>query len=102
MTGDLWFISDADGRALVRLQADHVNRHLVPAFYRYLQAQDSGEQFSSSQSKLANTQHIVIGIMYRETNRRWQRVPLLYRGPRTTIRTRRERIRQSNWVVADR
>lgn len=28
-----------DARALVRLQCDHVNRSLVPAFYRYLQAQ---------------------------------------------------------------
>lgn len=32
----------ADARALVRLQADHVNRSLVPAFYRYIQAQDEG------------------------------------------------------------
>ncbi|RDB20144.1 Riboflavin transporter MCH5 [Hypsizygus marmoreus] len=31
-------------RALVRLQADHVNRTLVPAFYRYLQAQDEAAQ----------------------------------------------------------
>ena len=29
-----------DARALVRLQCDHVNRSLVPAFYRYLQAQE--------------------------------------------------------------
>ena len=27
-------------RALVRLQCDHINRSLVPSFYRYLQAQD--------------------------------------------------------------
>ena len=26
----------------MRLQADHVNRSLIPAFYRYLQAQDPG------------------------------------------------------------
>ena len=32
-----------DARALVRLQADNVNRSLVPAFYRYLQAQDEGQ-----------------------------------------------------------
>ena len=31
-----------DARALIRLQADTVNRALVPAFYRYLQAQDVG------------------------------------------------------------
>lgn len=33
---------DVDARALVRLQCDFVNRTLVPAFYRYLQAQDEG------------------------------------------------------------
>lgn len=33
-----------DARALVRLQSDHVNRSLVPAFYRYLQAQDEEKQ----------------------------------------------------------
>jgi glutathione S-transferase len=37
---------DIDGRALIRLQADHVNRTLVPSFYRYLQAQDSGKTCS--------------------------------------------------------
>ena len=31
-----------DARAIVRLQADHASRTLVPAFYRYLQAQDPG------------------------------------------------------------
>ncbi|PSR71401.1 hypothetical protein PHLCEN_2v12668 [Hermanssonia centrifuga] len=30
--------------ALIRLQADHVNRTLIPAFYRYLQAQDEEQQ----------------------------------------------------------
>ncbi|KAJ4465584.1 glutathione S-transferase [Lentinula lateritia] len=33
-----------DARALVRLQCDHVNRSLVPSFYRYLQAQDQDSQ----------------------------------------------------------
>lgn len=33
-------LCDVDARALVRLQCDFVNRTLVPAFYRYLQAQD--------------------------------------------------------------
>lgn len=33
-----------DARALVRLQSDHINRILVPAFYRYLQAQDPAAQ----------------------------------------------------------
>ncbi|KAF9063095.1 glutathione S-transferase [Rhodocollybia butyracea] len=45
-------------RALVRLQSDHVNRSLVPAFYRYLQAQDeeaqinTGKEFHESIEKL--------------------------------------------------
>ncbi|KAF9448960.1 hypothetical protein P691DRAFT_728708 [Macrolepiota fuliginosa MF-IS2] len=34
-------------RALVRLQADHVNRNLVPAFYRFLQAQDTETQINT-------------------------------------------------------
>lgn len=37
-------MSRIDARALVRLQADHVNRSLVPAFYRYLQAQTEEKQ----------------------------------------------------------
>ncbi|KAL7284349.1 hypothetical protein ACG7TL_001638 [Trametes sanguinea] len=37
-------LSDPYARALIRLQADHVNRSLVPAFYRYLQAQDEAKQ----------------------------------------------------------
>ena len=37
----------ADARALVRLQVDHVNRALVPAFYRYLQAQEEGELYQA-------------------------------------------------------
>lgn len=31
-------------RADSRLWADHINRHIIPAFYRYLQAQDAQEQ----------------------------------------------------------
>lgn len=30
----------------MRLQADHINRTLVPAFYRFLQAQDSDAQIA--------------------------------------------------------
>jgi len=33
--------SNPYARALVRLQADHINRSLVPTFYRYLQAQEA-------------------------------------------------------------
>ncbi|PPR04652.1 hypothetical protein CVT24_011870 [Panaeolus cyanescens] len=39
--------SNPYARALVRLQADHVNRNLVPAFYRYLQAQTDEKQIES-------------------------------------------------------
>ncbi|KIJ06315.1 valine---tRNA ligase [Paxillus involutus ATCC 200175] len=39
-------ISDPYARALVRLQSDHINRALVPAFYRYLQAQDPSAQIA--------------------------------------------------------
>jgi glutathione S-transferase len=40
-------IGNPYARALVRLQADHVNRSLVPAFYRYLQAQTEEKQIES-------------------------------------------------------
>ncbi|KAI0064996.1 glutathione S-transferase, partial [Artomyces pyxidatus] len=38
--------TDPYARALVRLQADHVSRTVVPAFYRYLQAQDADAQIA--------------------------------------------------------
>ncbi|CAL1709224.1 unnamed protein product [Somion occarium] len=41
-------ISDPYARALIRLQADHVNRTLVPAFYRYLQAQEEEKQIQGA------------------------------------------------------
>ncbi|GBE87632.1 glutathione S-transferase [Sparassis crispa] len=37
-------VSEPYARALIRLQGDHVNRTLVPAFYRYIQAQDEEKQ----------------------------------------------------------
>lgn len=43
-----------DARSLVHLQSDHINRTLVPAFYRYLQAQGvpsqlaAGDEFSAA------------------------------------------------------
>ncbi|KAG0694027.1 glutathione S-transferase [Suillus ampliporus] len=40
------FPPDPYAKALVRLQSDHINRTLVPAFYRYLQAQDPEAQIS--------------------------------------------------------
>ena len=41
--------ADPYARALVRLQADHISRTLVPAFYRFLQAQDIDAQAAGAQ-----------------------------------------------------
>ena len=41
-----------DCRALARLQSDHVDRTLVPVFYRYLQAQSSDEQIKQGKGFL--------------------------------------------------
>jgi glutathione S-transferase len=52
--------SKTDSAALVRLQADHVTRTLVPSFYRYLQAQDAesqiagGKEFHDALQKLVD------------------------------------------------
>lgn len=35
---------DLYARSVARFQADHVNRHIIPAFYRYLQAQEAEKQ----------------------------------------------------------
>ncbi|KAF2092976.1 hypothetical protein NA57DRAFT_81657 [Rhizodiscina lignyota] len=35
---------DPKSRALCRLWSDHINRHIIPAFYRYLQEQDANKQ----------------------------------------------------------
>ena len=35
---------DPKVRAHSRLWSDHINRHIIPAFYRYLQAQESSDQ----------------------------------------------------------
>lgn len=47
LTHRLLLLRPLDARALVRLQSDHINRTLVPAFYRYLQAQDPTAQIAS-------------------------------------------------------
>ena len=39
---------DPYARALVRLQADHISRTLVPTFYRFLQAQDPAAQMTGA------------------------------------------------------
>jgi len=41
--------ADPYARALVRSQADHISRTLVPAFYRFLQAQDLDAQAAGAQ-----------------------------------------------------
>ncbi|KAJ8587367.1 glutathione S-transferase [Rhizopogon salebrosus TDB-379] len=45
--------------ALVRLQSDHINRTLVPAFYRYLQAQDTEAQISGGREFHAAIRYLV-------------------------------------------
>jgi glutathione S-transferase len=42
----------------VRLQADHVNRTLVPAFYRYLQAREESAQIENGKDFLAALEHL--------------------------------------------
>ena len=42
--GKALFPADAKRRADSRLWSDHINRHVIPAFYRYLQAQEPEKQ----------------------------------------------------------
>ncbi|EIN09108.1 hypothetical protein PUNSTDRAFT_134275 [Punctularia strigosozonata HHB-11173 SS5] len=53
-----------DARALVRIQADHVSRTLVPAFYRFLQAQDPIVQIMHGKEFRAALEDL-IDMMYR-------------------------------------
>lgn len=48
-----------DARGLVRLQADHVNRSLVPAFYRYIQAQTEEKQIEAGREFHASLEGLV-------------------------------------------
>src|SRR5579863_5699869 len=50
--------SDPYARALVRLQADHISRSLVPAFYRFLQAQDPDAQVAGMQEFTDAVEHL--------------------------------------------
>lgn len=43
------FPRDPQGRAHCRLWSDHVNRHVIPAFYRYLQEQEQEKQIQYAQ-----------------------------------------------------
>ncbi|PPQ92794.1 hypothetical protein CVT25_003905 [Psilocybe cyanescens] len=52
-------VTNPYARGLVRLQADHVNRSLVPAFYRYLQAQDEGKQIEAGREFHASLEGLV-------------------------------------------
>lgn len=49
-TGHALLPSNPQARAHCRLWSDHVNRHVIPGFYRYLQAQDTAEQSKHAQS----------------------------------------------------
>lgn len=51
--------SSSDARALVRLQSDHVNRTLVPAYYRYLQAQEESVQIKNAKEFHAALEKLV-------------------------------------------
>ncbi|EIW77264.1 glutathione S-transferase C-terminal-like protein [Coniophora puteana RWD-64-598 SS2] len=50
--------TDAYARALVRLQADHISRTLVPAFYRYLQSQDQQAQIDHGKEFVDTLEHL--------------------------------------------
>ncbi|GJE86687.1 glutathione S-transferase family protein [Phanerochaete sordida] len=52
-------ISDPYARALMRLQADHINRNLVPAFYRYLQAQEPEKQIEGGREFISAIEGLV-------------------------------------------
>ncbi|KAI0330091.1 glutathione S-transferase C-terminal-like protein [Cubamyces sp. BRFM 1775] len=51
--------SEPYARALIRLQADSVNRSLVPAFYRYLQAQDEEKQIEGAKGFIDSIEALV-------------------------------------------
>ncbi|EIM87705.1 uncharacterized protein STEHIDRAFT_121314 [Stereum hirsutum FP-91666 SS1] len=53
------FPSDPYANAIVRLQADHINRTLIPAFYRYLQAQDTAAQIEGGKDLLSAIEQLV-------------------------------------------
>ena len=52
-------LSLLDARALARLQSDHINRTLVPAFYRYLQAQSPSDQITHGKAFLAAIEKLI-------------------------------------------
>jgi len=48
-TGQPLLPTDAQTRATCRLWSDHINRHIIPSFYRFLQEQDSSKQASHAE-----------------------------------------------------
>ena len=53
------FPSHPQQKAMSRLWSDHINRHLVPSFYRYLQAQDHAAQAATEQEFRDNIDKLV-------------------------------------------
>ncbi|KAF7352400.1 Glutathione transferase [Mycena venus] len=51
---------DPYARALVRLQCDHISRSLVPAFYRFLQAQEESAQIEGGKDFHAALEALVV------------------------------------------
>ncbi|KAJ6567765.1 thioredoxin-like protein [Mycena vulgaris] len=51
--------TDPYARALVRLQCDHISRALVPAFYRFLQAQEASAQIEGGKDFRAALEGLV-------------------------------------------
>jgi len=50
---------DPKGRAHCRLWSDHINRHIIPAFYRYLQTQDVSEQITHAEELKTELEKVV-------------------------------------------
>jgi glutathione S-transferase len=56
---DRFFLAQVHTRALVRLQTDYISRtNIVPAFYRFLQAQDPERQMVYKEEFSAALEHL--------------------------------------------
>ncbi|KAJ5086667.1 hypothetical protein NUU61_007974 [Penicillium alfredii] len=62
-TGTALFPADARLRAHCRLWADHINRNIVPNFYRVLQEQDEQKQIANAQ-ELRNAFNLLIAVAH--------------------------------------
>lgn len=58
-TGPALLPLDPQTRATSRLWTDHVNRNIVPCFYRLLQAQDSNDQVTHAAELRAEIQKLI-------------------------------------------